>query len=120
MEHVRRPRVSGVAAGAQLERTIAQLARQAGVVRGHNNGSTLEELTEEPRALAIEAGVGLVQDEQLGPGQYRPAKCKPLLLPTRELRHTPATQRRQTDERQCLYGLRAAQAVQRGKELQVF
>src|SRR5262249_46908386 len=46
VEHVRRPWVPGVTTGSQQQRTIAHLTRQPGVVCGHHDGSTLEELTE--------------------------------------------------------------------------
>src|SRR5215472_1087168 len=101
MEQGRRPGVPGVAAGPQQQSTIAHLTCQRGVVRGHHDGSPVEELSEEPRALAVEAGVRLVEDQQLRSVQDRPAECKPLLLPTRELLDTPTSQRRQTDEVKC-------------------
>src|SRR5262249_2511822 len=85
----------------------------------HHDRPTLEELTEQPVALAVKAGVRLVQYEQLGAMQDRPGEGKPLLLAARELLHTPWSQRRQPDDRERCCGLGAAQTVQRGKELQV-
>ena len=66
------------------------------VVRRHEQRSPLPQLRqlaiEERRAVLVQAGERLVEDQQVRPVQQRPAERQPLQLPTRQ-RRSPLTAR---------------------------